>query len=282
MKNITVRSASALAFLTLALASCGQPATPSPRTTPDQLDTPVQSAKGLQPAEHPVDISTGPRILRPKVIKTSPAPGAVNVMPQGMKMTINFSQPMDPNVAQSLTFSPVVNNLKCLMLNGQIFGLGNSLTCTGDFGWNSDYKVTVGAGAANTSGMQMGVPYTFGFNTATLDYTPDVTAPTAVSFNPTPGHGNGAVWAYLAVMSVTFDEPMNKATTEAAFKLSVPNLDNSKKIFSWNPQGTQVTMTYDVLLNTGTQVTWGMTNAATDLSGNHLSNAATIGSTFKL
>ncbi|MFB9992861.1 Ig-like domain-containing protein [Deinococcus oregonensis] len=272
MKNITLRSVSALAFLTLTLASCGQPATPAPQNT---LDTPVESAKTL----HPADIS---RALIPKVLNTSPAPGAMNVMPQGMKMTIDFSQPMNPNVAQSLTFSPAVDNLNCTMINPRITGAPNRLTCTGYFGWNADYTVTVGADATSTSGGKMGVPYTFSFKTATLDYTPDVTAPTAVSFNPTPGNGNGAIWTHLAVMNVTFNEPMNKATTEAAFQLSVPGLDNSKKVFTWNPQGTQVSLTYNVWLETGTQVTWGMSNAATDLSGNHLANAASIGSTFKL
>ena len=89
---------------------------------------------------------------------------------------------------------------------------------------------------------------------------PDVTAPTVTSTSP----ANGATGVAIAAnVWVTFSEPMNQATAQAAFALS-PSVEGT---FSWSGN----TMTFDPTgLTKGTVYTATVNTTATDVAGNAL------------
>ena len=103
----------------------------------------------------------------------------------------------------------------------------------------------------------------------------DTTAPTVLM--SAPADGDIGVAADV-VMSVTFSEPMNKASVQAAYQSTdIPDLFVT---MSWNAAGDQliITPSNELLLGTGTSsvditprsYAFTITTAATDLAGNEL------------
>ena len=68
----------------------------------------------------------------------------------------------------------------------------------------------------------------------------DLTAPTVVDVSP----GDGAVGvAADTTLKVTFSEAMNKSTTQSAYQSASAGITAAAVTFSWNPQGTVLTIT---------------------------------------
>ncbi|WP_161883552.1 Ig-like domain-containing protein [Deinococcus alpinitundrae] len=216
----------------------------------------------------------------PQVIGTLPNPAQQNVDPAGLGVMVKFSEPMQASAAQAISFFPVVANLKCNVVHDEF----EAVYCTGDFAGNTLYNVTMSTAAKTTSGVALAAPYSFSFKTAPfviiLPPFGDLVPPKVTGFTPT----NGALGVNHAPLSITvnFNEAMNKVATQNAFELVVPNVTDSKKSFGWNAAGTVMTMTYNEVLPYGTTIIWGMSKAATDLAGNSLAQASSVGGTFRL
>ncbi|WP_161883477.1 Ig-like domain-containing protein [Deinococcus alpinitundrae] len=108
----------------------------------------------------------------------------------------------------------------------------------------------------------------------------DFVAPTTLKFTPTDGTVGISHDAFKT--TVTFSEAMNRAATQQAFQMIVPNFNASKQSFNWNAAGTVMTMTYSGAVPYGSTVFWGMSSTAADLAGNNLINASSIGGTFRI
>ncbi|WP_161883479.1 Ig-like domain-containing protein [Deinococcus alpinitundrae] len=216
----------------------------------------------------------------PQVIGTLPNPAQQKVDPAGLGVMVKFSEPMQASAAQAISFFPVVANLKCNVVHNEF----EAVYCTGDFAGNTLYNVTMSTAAKTTSGVALAAPYYFSFKTApfVIIVPPfgDLVPPKVTGFTPT----NGALGVNHAPLSITvnFNEAMDKAATQKAFELVVPNVTDSKKSFAWNAAGTVMTMTYNEVLPYGTTIIWGMNNIATDLAGNPLAQASSVGGTFRL
>ncbi|AZI41723.1 hypothetical protein EHF33_02320 [Deinococcus psychrotolerans] len=111
--------------------------------------------------------------------------------------------------------------------------------------------------------------------TVTRSNAPDTTAPTIVSVSP----ANAATGvAKDANIVVTFSEPMNQASAQAAFQ----SADVGASTITWSAGGTVMTVNPNAdLAYTAAGKSYGfqVTNTATDLAGNALSNPANA--TFK-
>jgi hypothetical protein len=102
----------------------------------------------------------------------------------------------------------------------------------------------------------------------------DTTPPTVVM--TTPADETSGVLPD-AIIEITFSEPMNKASVQAAWQS--PELSSDKVTFSWDGPGTILTVTPNNLLEIilvdgndtpGTPYSFSINNAATDLAGNAL------------
>ncbi|WP_161884371.1 Ig-like domain-containing protein [Deinococcus alpinitundrae] len=219
------------------------------------------------------------------VLSTTPANGAQNV-PYGPNVfEVKFSQVIQEvdGVAQTVSVTPAVNKLHCFVKRDAMNKPLDGLQCTGDFDPNTTYSVTLGTGIKATDGTPLAQPYTFSFQTAPAIILPpfgDLVPPKVTGFTPT----NGTLGVNHSPLSITvnFNEAMDKAATQKAFQLIVPNVTDSKKSFIWNAAGTVMTMTYNEVLPYGSTVFWGMSNTATDVAGNPLAQASSVGGSYRL
>lgn len=108
---------------------------------------------------------------------------------------------------------------------------------------------------------------------------PDTTPPTIVSVSP----ANNATGVLKDVdIVITFSERMNQAATQAAYQSSTNGIRPADVTFSWNTEGTVLTINpnTDLAYATGTNTsvvaltfTFNLTNTATDIAGNQLAPA---------
>ena len=104
---------------------------------------------------------------------------------------------------------------------------------------------------------------------------PDTTAPTIVSVSPSSGADGVAKDANIVV---TFSEAMNQASAQAAFQ----SADLGASTITWSAGGTIMTVNPNADLTytaSGKSYSFQVTNTATDLAGNPLSNPSSV--TFK-
>ncbi len=109
---------------------------------------------------------------------------------------------------------------------------------------------------------------------------PDTTPPTIVSVSPA-NNATGVLKDTNIV--ITFSERMNQAATQAAYQSSSNGIRPADVTFSWNTEGTVLTINPNVDLDyaTGTSTsvvaltfTFNLTNTATDIAGNQLAPAS--------
>jgi hypothetical protein len=197
----------------------------------------------------------------PTVASSAPAHNASNV-DVNTSPSLTFSEPMDtvavrnafsisPNVAGTLLW----DETKKLM----------TFDPTSPLAFSATYTVTLGTGAADIAGNTLGAAYSFTFSTGAA---PDLTRPTLTSASPSNGqrglpHGTN--------FSVTFSEPMDKASAQVAFSISSPSGVTGQ--FSWSADGRTMTFTPSTAFDYGTSVSWGISDIAKDLAGNALSGA---------
>ncbi|MDP8909622.1 MAG: Ig-like domain-containing protein, partial [Chloroflexota bacterium] len=135
------------------------------------------------------------------------------------------------------------------------------------------YTATVGTGAKDAAGNQLAASKSWTFKTSS---TTDTTAPTITSVSPLED-ATGVDPA--GNVSVTFSEPMDKATAEQAFSLA-PTSDLAAKVsgsFSWDGNTMTFNPASDLAEGTGYTATVG--TGAKDAAGNQL--AASKSWTFK-
>jgi Zn-dependent metalloprotease len=110
---------------------------------------------------------------------------------------------------------------------------------------------------------------------------PDTTSPTVVSTSP----GNTSDVAVTTTIEITFSEPMNKATAQGAFSISLSVTGS----FSWS--GETMVFTPDANLTYSKSYTYSVSTAAEDLAGNLLdtsyswtftTSAVTVGDTVTI
>lgn len=104
---------------------------------------------------------------------------------------------------------------------------------------------------------------------------PDTTPPTIVSVSPA-SNASGVQAATNIV--ITFSEPMDKLLTQSAYQSATAGVLPSQVQFSWNTEGTVLTVdpNADLIYDQGTnpatatarQYSYQLTNVATDLAGN--------------
>ncbi len=244
----------------------------------------VQATAGVVSAQLNVPLTVQSVANPLTVVGTSPVDGAQGV-PSDAVVEAQFSRVLQEveGQAQTVSVTPAVDKLHCFVKRDAANAPMDSLQCQGAFVPDTTYTVTLGSGIKAADGAPLAQPHTFSFHTALVFTVPpfgDLTPPTVTDFTPV----NGRVGVEHGPLSITvnFSEPMNRAATQNAFQLVVPNVTDSQKGFSWNASSTVMTMTYKEVLPYGTTVIWGMSNAATDLAGNPLAQALNVGGTYRL
>lgn len=195
----------------------------------------------------------------PTVIATTPVAAATGVA-LSTAVSITFSEEMNQaSVNGAVSLSPSASGIVTWDSNGTLRSLSlKSLAA------NTQYTLTVGVGARDLAGNALAAPYVLTFTTGAA---PDLVAPTAVSSSPSAGETG---LPRNASIRVTFSEPMDKAATQAAFFITAP-AGFGAGTFTWSADGTAMTFNPNNNFANGAQVSWRVTNAATDLAGNALS-----------
>jgi hypothetical protein len=198
-------------------------------------------------------------MIPPTVVSTSPDAGATDVS-VFFNPEVVFSEAMSPaTVTASISIAPPLPGFACV---GD--GTATRFTCSHAqaFAELTQYSVTVGIGAEDGSGNNLAAPYVWSFTTG---LTPDLTPPRIVSTSPAPGT-TGTVLRPPIV--VTFDEPMNTATVEAAFSVSMPASPPSGT-FSWDG-GAEMIYSFSADFPYGSDVRYRFGSGALDLAGNEM------------
>lgn len=190
-----------------------------------------------------------------EVTSTQPADAAGNVA-SDTPIVVVFNRPVVPLAAggsqaglpQPLTIAPAVTGAG-EWLNTSTY----QFTPQGGLSASTAYTVTVKAGLTDVAGGILADPYIFGFRT---------TDPTIVSWQPE----NNRKMRIERPISVTFSMPMDRPSTEAAFKLS----DASGPVagaFTWNADSTEVTFKPTEVLKFGQQYTASLDTTALAANG---------------
>lgn len=203
----------------------------------------------------------------PTVVSTSPAAGATGISPN-VQPSVSFSEAMSPGTVAALSVSP---DAGC---TPQLDATGTLLTCAhaGLLATSTTFTVQVAAAQArDLANNPLAQPFSFSFTTGA---TTDTTAPALVSMLPADA---GA--PRNPTLLATFDEPMDKASTQAAVTLTSPT--GKQLFFAWNDGGTAVSVTVDGGFPYGQAVTWSVGTGARDLAGNPLAAASSAGFTVR-
>ncbi|MDQ6725517.1 MAG: Ig-like domain-containing protein [Actinomycetota bacterium] len=198
--------------------------------------------------------------IPPTVSAIEPA-GATTGVAAGANVVVTFSEAVDRNSAQA-AFS--------LRRAGTTANLG------GAFSWNpastvmsfdpyanlaaaGTYNVALAAGVKDLAGNPAPAAFTSSFAV-------DATAPFVVSLDPASGSLN---LPRAAVATVTFSEPVDRSSAQAAFSMREPGMAALGGTFSWNPAST--VMTFDPYGDLAAGVyTFAVAGSVRDLSGNVL------------
>ncbi|TSA78766.1 hypothetical protein FNU79_18740, partial [Deinococcus detaillensis] len=245
----------------------------------------IQATAGTVSAALNIPLTVEPVTNPLTVLSTTPANGAPDFKAGPNAFEVKFSrviQELSPTL-NSVSVVPAVDKLNCLVKRDASNKPLAGLQCTGTFAPSTTYTVTLSKSIRADNFMPL-QPYTFSFKTAPaviiVPPSGDTTPPKVTSFTPT----NSSIGVAHSPLNITvnFNEAMNKTTTQKAFQLLVPNVTDSKKSFSWNAAGTVMTMTYNEVLPYGSNVVWGMSSIATDLAGNPLAQANSVGGSYRL
>lgn len=198
-----------------------------------------------------------PDTTPPTITAASPLHGSTNVATTPQFIFI-FSEPMNVGTVQ-VTIAPTV------ALSAPTWANGNTeltLQPTAALAQNTTYTLAIDG--KDVAGNSLTDRKLFSFSTT--GPAPDTTPPTVLSATPT--HGAIGI-ARNAAITVTFSEPMDKASAQTAFAITSPPGFNSG-VFDWNAEGTEMAFNPDTDFPHGTTVDWRVTTAAKDTSGNTL------------
>lgn len=214
---------------------------------------------GVSDGGTPPDGGAPADMIPPTITAAAPAHGSTNVT-ASPQFQFTFSEPMNVGTVQ-VTITPTV------ALSSAVWTSNNTqltLQPQAPLAQNTPYTLSVEgkdvAGNALTNRKQ----YSF----ETTGPAPDTTAPTILAISPS--YGTIGV-AQNATLTVTFSEPMDKASAQTAFAIAAPSGFNAG-VFTWNTEGTVMTFNPDTDFPYGATVEWQVTTIAKDLAGNTLAS----------
>jgi len=188
----------------------------------------------------------------PRVIKTDPSNGKTNV-DKNSNITITFSEPMDQSATESaISLTP-----------GEIVSFswdntGSILSILPVLENDTTYECTVSTGATDLAGNPMVSDYTFTFSTKkSIDSTPPAVK------SVTPQNNSKGVDPNL-VVTITFTEPMNKASVESSIVISPE--PGTYPSMTWDQTGTILKISLQ--LEPSRTYTITIKSSAKDLAGN--------------
>ena len=194
----------------------------------------------------------------PTVSTTSPLNAATNV-PINTAISVTFSEAMNTTATEAaFSISPDPGGAFAWDPGNTILTYTPSVNLQG----STPYTVTIGVGAMDVVGNNLAAPYNFGFTTGSSG---DSTPPTVTTTNPTDG---ATAVPLNPVISVTFSEPMNKTTVQAAFSIS----SSPGGSFAWGLGDTLLTFNLVGPLTASTLYTVTIGTGAMDVAGNPLAS----------
>lgn len=139
------------------------------------------------------------------------------------------------------------------------------------------YDIFLGTGAKDSAGNPLAAPHQFTFPTGNF-------APRVLSFSPSSRFGFPINVSVTAPIVLTFSEPMNQSSTQAAFEVKV-GTEVWAGTFEWNAEGDQMTYRPTAAYGHGKTVTWTISTAAKEFAiegflGTVLNLPATVSSSF--
>ncbi|MBL8917836.1 MAG: Ig-like domain-containing protein [Myxococcaceae bacterium] len=203
--------------------------------------------------------AAAPDAVAPTVTMTAPAANATAV-PTNAGLSITFSEAMQKSaVDAAFSISPAVAGTALWDASDSL----RTFQPTAPLAASTQYTVTVGVAAKDAAGNALAAPFSFSFTTAAA---PDTAAPSVVSFTP----ANGATGVSRSTnITVTFSEPMDKASVQVAFGVTAPPAFNVGT-FTWSADGLTMTFNPTGTLPYGQAVSWRLMSGAKDLAGNAL------------
>ncbi len=203
--------------------------------------------------------AAAPDTMAPTVAVTAPAPNATAV-PTNAGLSITFSEAMQKStVDAAFSISPAVAGTALWDASDSL----RTFQPSAPLAASTQYTVTVGVAAKDAAGNALAAPFSFTFTTAAAA---DTTAPSVVSFTP----ANGAMGvARNTNITVTFSEPMDKASAQVAFGVALP-MSLNVGTFGWSADGMTMTFNPTGALGYGQAVSWRVMSGAKDLAGNAL------------
>lgn len=207
-----------------------------------KLDTAAKSAAGLSLREE-VDF-TFATVGYLEVTQVIPEPGTADVEPD-TAVTVMFNRPVVP---LQLVSAPVSDLPVPLQFDPPVEGSGEWINTsiyifrpvTG-FTPGQTYQAAIPAGLSDTTGGVLESDFTWAF----------AIQPPYILWTE-PGDGDNQI-ALTQAITVTFSQPMDTASTEAAFSLQTPDGEPVPGRFSWNDDHTTMTFSPEVLLQLETR-----------------------------
>ncbi|MDP9269255.1 MAG: ice-binding family protein [Acidobacteriota bacterium] len=207
-----------------------------------------------------------PLITPPTVIAMTPLNGSVGVCPSLGLITATFSKPMNPTTINATTFT--LAGPGGASVSGAV--TYNAATNTATFtptlplAVTTLYTATITTGVTDTFDNHMVFPFSWSFTT------PPACPPPAVIF-VTPPNGSVGICPSTAIVSATFNQPMNAATINAAtFTLSSPGPTAVAGTVTYNAVTHVATFTPTVPLALNTNYTATITTGAANTFGQTL------------
>lgn len=203
--------------------------------------------------------ATPPDADAPTVLSNAPAANAMAV-PTNAVLSVSFSEAMNKaTVDAAFSISPAVAGTALWDGTDTL----RTFQPSAPLAPSTQYTVTVGVGARDRAGNALAAPFTFTFTTAAAA---DTTRPTVVSTSPALGEMGVATDTKL---SVTFSEPMDKASVQVAFVVNVP-MSLYGGTFAWSADGRTVTYSPPGFFQHGSNAAFRIGAASRDLAGNTL------------
>lgn len=193
--------------------------------------------------------------IPPMVVSTTPHHDATGVA-IGSSLTVGFSKTMDLTATQgAVRIAPQFDWTPSWTDGNTVL----SLFPSSDLAPNTRFTVTIMDTALASDGTSLDSPYTWSFTTGDP---PDLILP-MVSGNYPPDRQREIQFT-LDEVTVTFSEPMNRPSTEAAVSMDSGTIVG----MTWRVEDTVLAITVE--LEEGERHTITLGTGATDMSGNHL------------
>ncbi|WP_224246221.1 Ig-like domain-containing protein [Hyalangium gracile] len=232
-----------------------------------EIEAPESPDAGLPDAGPKPDSGVPADTTSPTITATTPSHGSTNVA-TSTQLVLTFSEPMNVSTVQ-VSIAPTVEFSETTWANGNTL---LTLQPTVPLAQNTGYTLVVDG--KDVAGNALTDRKAFSFSTT--GPAPDTTPPTVLAISP--AHGTIGV-ARDASITVTFSEPMDKVSAQAAFNITSPPGFNSG-VFDWNEAGTVMTFNPDTDFPHGTDVIWRVSTTAKDPSANTLEN--NVSGTFRV